>query len=191
MALFFRDQFGLRPTSSRVTVPDNDLARLMYYLNCVFTAIEYNDQDVRKYRNYHNWSLLNNAEQRMVYLYASALSPDIFDGKVFFNSDQLCVDSSNKFYEFSQVRHQLLAVQSILVAGQTRQVKKIMTYKMSWITNCYYGPMQRLKSFFEQQQRAQEEAKRRQALAARAATARASRPNYSYSDPQSEACVIS
>lgn len=182
MALFSRNQFGLRPTSSRVTVPDNDRARLMYYLNCVFSAIEYNDQDVRKYRNYHNWSLLNNAEQRMVFLLALTLSPDEFDGKVFFQSDQLCGDCGNKFYEFSQVRHQVLAVQSILVAGQTRHVKQIMTYKMSWMMNNYFGPMQRMKSAFEQQQRAQ---------AARAATARASRPNYSYSNPQSDACVIS
>lgn len=186
MALFYRDQFGLRPTSSRATVPDNDLARLMYYLNCVFSAIEYNDQNVRKYRDYNNWSLLSDAEQRMVFWLALTFSPDEFDGKVFFQSDQLCGDSINKFYEFSQVRHQLLAVQSILVAGQSRQVKKIMTYKMSWMMNYYYSPMQRMKSRFEQQQQQQQRAQ-----AARAATARASRSNYSYSNPQSEACVIS
>ena len=190
MALFFRDQFSLRPTSSRVTVPDNDLAKLMYYLNCVFTAIEYKDQDVRKYRNYNNWSLLTDAEQRMVLWLALALSPDEFDGKVFFHSDELCGDRSNKFYELSQVRHQFLAVQSVLVAGQTRQVKQIMTYKMSWMEKNYYGPRQRLSAYF-QQQKAQEEARRRQALAARAATARSTRPTYSYYNPQSEACVIS
>jgi len=96
MAYMFRDQFGLRPTSSRAAIPDNDLARLMYYLNCVFTAIEYNDQDVQRYRDYRNWSLLSGAEQRMVLVLALALSPDEFDGKVFFHSDQLCGDSGNK-----------------------------------------------------------------------------------------------
>ena len=90
----------------------------MYYLNCVFTAIEYKNQDVRKDRGYHNWSLLNNAGQRMVLMLAIVLSSDEFDRKVFFHSDELCGDSGNKFYEFSQVRHQLLTVQSILVADK-------------------------------------------------------------------------
>jgi hypothetical protein len=182
MAYMFRDQLGLRPTSSRATVPDNDLARLMYYLNCVFSAIEYKDQDVRRYRDYRNWSLLSGAEQRMVLVLALALSPDEFDGKVFFHSDQLCGDSGNKFYEFSQVRHQLLAVQSIVVAGQTRHVKKIMTYKMSWIQYNYVEPIKGLAYYFEQQ---------RQAAAARAASARSARPMYTYSNPNSDACVIS
>ena len=52
MALVWRDQFNLRPTGVQTTVPDDDVARLMYYLHCVFTAIEYEDQDVRRYRDY-------------------------------------------------------------------------------------------------------------------------------------------
>lgn len=182
MALhIYRDQFGLRPTSSRATVPDNDLARLMYYLNCVFSAIEYNDQDVRRYRNYQNWSFLNESEQRTVLVLALALSPDEFDGKVFFQSDELCGDSSNKFYELSQVRHQLLAVQSIFIAGQTRHVKKIMTYKMSWIQAYYAEPVKNLAAYFNQQ-------RQRQIAAARA---RSARLTYSYQNAPSDSCVIS
>ncbi|CAF1050307.1 unnamed protein product [Rotaria sordida] len=166
MALhLFRDQFSLRPTSTRATVPDNDLARLMYYLNCVFNAIEYKDQDVRRYRDYHNWSLLSDTEQRAVLVFALALSPNELDGQVFFHSDELCGDSSNKFYELSQVRHQLLAVQSIVISGQTHNVKKIMTYKMSWIQNNYIEPVKRLTYYFNQQ-------RERQIAAARAKSAR-------------------
>lgn len=176
MALFQRNQYGLRPTSSRTSVPDNDVARLMYYLHCVFSAIEYNDQDVRKYRDYQRWSMLSHAEQRVVWLFALTFSPDEFDGKVFFHSDQLCGDSSNKFYEFSQVSHQLVAVQSILIAGQTRQVKKIMTYKMSWMQNNYFEPMKRLAPYLSPQ-------------AQRPVTAR--QPTYAYITPTSDACVIS
>ena len=105
MALFLRDQYGLRATSSRVTVPDNDVARLMYYLNCVFNTIEYTDQDMRRLRDYRNWSMLSHEEQRMVWLFALILSPDEFDRQVFFHSDALCGDMGNKFFEFSQVRH--------------------------------------------------------------------------------------
>jgi hypothetical protein len=190
MAFLFANQYSLRPTSSRATVPDNDLARLMYYLNCVFSAIEYNDQDVRKYRDYHNWSFLSDAEQHMVLILALTFDPREFENKVFFHSDQLSGDSGNKFYDFIEVRHQLLAVQSIAIAGQTRQVKKIMTYKTAWMQKYYYNSIEGLKYYFYQK-RAQEEARRRQALAARAATARSARPNYSYSNAQSGACVIS
>ncbi len=55
MALLFANQYSLlRPTSSRGTVSDHDLVRLMYYLDCVFYTIEYNDQDVREYRDCYN-----------------------------------------------------------------------------------------------------------------------------------------
>jgi hypothetical protein len=83
-----------------------------------------------------------------------------------------------------------LAVQSIAIAGQTRQVKKIMTYKTAWMQKYYYNSIEGLK-YYLYQKRAQEEARQRQALAVRAATARSARPNYSYSNPQSGACVIS
>ena len=178
MAMFLRNQYGLRATSARATVPDNDVARLMYYLNCVFSAIEYTDQDVRRLRDYRNWSMLSYEEQRLVWLFALILSPDEFDDKVFFHSDALCGDSGNKFFEFSQVRHQLLAVQSIIIGGQTRQVKKIMTYKMSWIQSNYLDPMKRLAPHLSPQ-------------AQRPSTASAARPNYTPSNTTSNACVIS
>ncbi|CAF1242395.1 unnamed protein product [Rotaria sordida] len=68
-------------------------------------------------------------------------------------SDALCGDSGNEFYEFSQIRHQLMAVRSILIAGRTRQVNKIMTYKLSWMRNNYFGPMNRLADRFNPQRR--------------------------------------
>lgn len=176
MALFQRNQYGLRPTSVRVTVPDNDIARLMYYLNCVFYTIEYDDQDVRKYRDYQRWSMLSHAEQRVVWFLALTFSPDEFDGKVFFQSDALCKDLGNQFYEFSEVSNQLLAVQSILIAGQTRRVKKIMTYKMTWIQSFFLEPIKRLAPYLSPQ-------------AQRPVTAR--RPTTAYVVQNSDACVIS
>jgi hypothetical protein len=71
-------------------------------------------------------------------------SPDVFNNKVFFQLDALCDDFQNKFYETSQVSHRLLAVRLIVVAGRTRRVSKIMTYKMSWMRDYYFGLMQRL-----------------------------------------------
>ena len=36
----------VKPIGRTVTVPDNNLARLMYYLDCVFTVIQF-DQNSR------------------------------------------------------------------------------------------------------------------------------------------------
>ena len=153
MSLFVRNQINLRVTSSRATVPDNDLAKVMYYLNCVLSAIEYKEQDLSRYRDYQKWYQLSNEEKRLVWLLALSLSPDEFIEKVFFHSDALCGDSSNKFYEISQVSNQLAVVQSILIAGQSRRVTKIMTYKISWMQNNYYEPMRRLASQLSPQAR--------------------------------------
>jgi hypothetical protein len=85
----------------------------------------------------------------MILILVLAFSPDEFDNKVFFHSDELCGDCGNKFYEFSTVRRQLLAVQSIVFAGQTRHVKKMMTCKMPWIQKNYIHPVKRLTYYFD------------------------------------------
>ncbi|CAF1357537.1 unnamed protein product [Rotaria sordida] len=144
MAYLQRNQFGFEANSSPVTVPDNDVARLMYYFDCVCDAIEYDDSDLNRYRNYRNWSSLSYEERRVLLALCLTFSPDVFDNKVFFQSDALCGDRSNKFYKISQVSHQLLAVQSIVIAGRRRQVKQIMTYKMAWMQKNYFNPVQRL-----------------------------------------------
>jgi hypothetical protein len=144
MALFQRNQIGFKQTSVSTTVPNNDVARLMYYFHCVCSAIEYNDSDVSRYRNYQNYASLTYNEIRCLLVLCLTLSPDEFDDKVFFQSDALCGDSFNRFYEISQVSHQLLAVQSIVIAGQICHVNKIMTYKMSWMHENYFNPIQRL-----------------------------------------------
>ena len=146
MAFLQRNQFGFKRTSSDTTVPDNDVARLMYYFNCVCAAIEYNDSDVRIYRDFRNYSSLTYNHIRVLISLCLALSPDEFDNKVFFHSDALCGDSGNVFYDVSQVRHQFLVAESVVIAGQSCQVTKIMTYTMSWMQRNYYGPMQRLAS---------------------------------------------
>ncbi|CAF3657437.1 unnamed protein product [Rotaria sp. Silwood1] len=145
MALLQRNEFGIKNIGQSTTVPDNDVAKLMYYLNCVCFSIDCNDDpNIRRLTNYSNWSSLSVDEQKQLLVLCYAFSPDVFDNKVFFQSDALCQNSSNKFYEISQVRHQVLAVSSIIVAGRARQVNKIMTYKMSWMRLYYIEPMQGL-----------------------------------------------
>lgn len=145
MALSYRqNEIGIKRTGRPVTVPESDVGKLMYYLNCVCTTIECNDEpQIRRFTNYSNWRSLSVDEQKQLVVLCYTFSPDIFDGKVFFQHDALCMDSSNTFYEISQVSSQLVAVQSIIIAGRTRRVNQIMTYKMSWMQKYYLEPMRR------------------------------------------------
>ena len=76
----------------------------------------------------------------LVYLCA-ALSPDVLMGKCIYPHEELCGDSTNEFFELSQVKTTLAATEHILIGGQQRQVKKIMTFKMSWLQTNYIEPM--------------------------------------------------
>jgi hypothetical protein len=151
MALAFqRDEISVECTGTVTTVPNNDVARLMYYLNCVCTVIDCNhDPDIQRFTNYRNWSYLTVSEQAQLLVVCYTFSPDVFNNQVFFHSDELCGNSSNEFFRINQVSHRLIAAESIVIAGQTREVNQIMTYKMAWMRNNYYEPMQRLATRFE------------------------------------------
>ncbi|CAF1133066.1 unnamed protein product [Adineta steineri] len=142
------------------TIPDADIAKVMYYLDCVCTVIDYNDNDIRRYRNYSNWMNMSDEEDRLIFILALALSPDEFDDRVFFNNVRLCQGSGNQFYEIGQVKNQLLVVQSILIGGRSRQVKKIMAYTSGWMQRNYYQPMQALAYRFSPQGQREEAVRR-------------------------------
>jgi hypothetical protein len=163
MAMFQNTNYNVRATGTSVSVPNADIAKLMYYLDCVCNVIDYNDGNIRRYRNYSNWANMSDEEDRLIFVLALALSPDELEDKVFFNSPSLCPDASNEFYEIGQVRNQLLVVQSIISGGQQRRVKKIMAYKQTWMQNNYFQPMRNLAYRFSPQGQ-REEAMRRQML---------------------------
>jgi len=146
MALYYEDNnISAERTGRTVTVPNNDVARLMYYLDCVCVAIDCNhDPDIQRFTSYQNWSYLSTDEQTALLVVCYAFSPDVLDDRVFFHSDALCGDSANEFYTINQVRNQVVAAKSIVIAGRVRQVNQIMTYKMTWMKTYYFDPMQRL-----------------------------------------------
>lgn len=145
MAALQREQTQIRDiTAGPADVANNDIAKLMYYLCSVCYCIEYNDNDIRRYTNYKNWASLSDEEDYMVFILALTLNPNILVGKVFFPSDALSRDMSGRFYEISQVRHQLVVVPSLVIAGRTRRVNRILAYKQVWLQENYIEPMTRL-----------------------------------------------
>jgi hypothetical protein len=146
MALYFqKNEIEFERTGVTANVPNNDVARLMYYLNCVCVAIDCdNDPDIQRFTSYSNWSRLSTEEQKALIRVCYSFSPDVLNNRVFFHSDVLCGDNSNEFYTINQVRHQVAAAESIIIAGRVRVVNKIMTYTMQWLETYYVDPMLRL-----------------------------------------------
>ncbi|CAF2662771.1 unnamed protein product [Rotaria sp. Silwood2] len=151
MAYLQRQQTQIRDTTVRANVPNNDIAKLMYYLNCVCYCIDYNDNDIRRFTNYSNWASLSDEEDRLVYFLALTLRPDLLIGKVFFPSDALSRDMQGRFYEIEQVNHQLVVVPSLVIAGRNCRVNRILAFKQIWLRENYVDPVNRLAQRYRSQ----------------------------------------
>ena len=54
MSNFFGNRMWIEAIGERTSVPNNDLARLMYYLSCIDTVIQYDEIDrLADYQNYY------------------------------------------------------------------------------------------------------------------------------------------
>jgi hypothetical protein len=120
MAYLHYDTFDLARTSRRVDIPENNVARLMYYLHIVCDLIEYDDRNLDRLRDFKNYHRINDTELRLLYLACAALEPDLLIGKVMFEDEDgdLCGRSTNRIYELSQIQHNLLVVNSVFIAGR-------------------------------------------------------------------------
>lgn len=153
MAYLGKQQFQVRDATAGVAnVPNNDVARLMYYLNSVCYCIDYNDNDIQRYRNYSNWASLSDEEDLMVFLLSLTLKPDLLIGKVFFQSDALSRDMSGRFYEIGEISHQMVVAPSLVIAGRTCRVHRILAFKQTWLKTNYIDPINRLTSRFRSRQ---------------------------------------
>ena len=86
----------VKMVGDRVNVPNNAIARLMYYLNCVVTAIQYENSVLTDYQNYDE---LSGKELLAVYNVAKLLNPSLFiNAGIFILDQKLLVDTDNQFY---------------------------------------------------------------------------------------------
>ena len=93
------NRIRIRDTSTSVNVPNNDVARLMYYLKCVFTVLECNKSS--QYTDYNNYeSLIMNSGVNELIRLVKMFNPGIMMGKkVFVLDDDL--DMGNRFIEIT------------------------------------------------------------------------------------------
>ena len=141
-------QIHLKKTGSATTVPDNPIAKLMYYFNCICHCVEADDDNTtRRLGDYKNYYALSSEEEAQLLILCLALSPDKLIGSILFpaSDDEDFNGRCNEFFELSAVSTRLLVSESLLVGGQQKKVRKIMKFKKSWIESYYLNPLRSIE----------------------------------------------
>jgi hypothetical protein len=126
-------------------IPDDDIARLMYYLNCVTIGVGLDllQDDLVQYKQYQRLSPTRIA---VVFKTAVELSPDVFIDKVLFRDDEgeLTGSSPNSFVSISAACDIVSLQSDIIIAGKVQNVTKVMFFKSSWLKQFYTEPVERI-----------------------------------------------
>ena len=132
----------VRAFGTTTTVPNNAIAKLMYYLDCVSAVIEYDDRTLTDYQNYDE---LTGEELVAVYALAKLFHPSIFINSGIFIVDQkLLLDTNNQFYEITDETIGFHANKEIMIGGKVRKVLKLMACNDNWLSNNYFIPIQEI-----------------------------------------------
>ena len=94
-----RTQLQLKDTTNRVTVPENNRARLMFYLNCLCVVLKLDDPQINRLTQYNNYHLSDEQTDALIAL-CCLLSHDVLLDKYIFHTEQLCGDLTNKYTLF-------------------------------------------------------------------------------------------
>ena len=193
MALLGQVKLKLKDTSSSESVPNDDRARLMYYLNCLCSVLKLDDNaDINRLRRYQNY-FLSRSDRDLLIRLCFLLRPDVLLNKCIFKNNRMCGNSGKKFFDLEQVRDSLSIAGNIMIGGQNRRVTKIMTFKLEWLDRNWTEPMKALLETQRQEKMEQD----RQARLARQRQLEQQRRQQSLewerqmrTDRDSSACVI-
>jgi len=144
MSVYYRENLKIESIGRSVTIPDDNIARLMYYLDCVDSCLV--DFVPSKYIQWNNYNSLSGDEKALIVAMAAILSPDILIGKVFIpveSGNQLLNGRSNEFYSVTQ-GSQLISTYFdtvILIEGKSVNVTKLMVFTENWFDKYYINPI--------------------------------------------------
>ena len=130
-----------------IKIPDNPLAKLMYYLDCICTVIE---SDIEKrYTNYNNYSLLTSLERKTVLNFVSIFNPKIMIELNLFKiePDFVPIDKENEFYEITDEIFEGKINSEVILEEVTMKVLKVMVCKQSWINKYYEEPIKEYEEY--------------------------------------------
>jgi hypothetical protein len=135
-------------TGHTVTIPNNDLARVMYYLQCVTQAVDMDilPDDCIEYQNYR---YLSESRVDLVINFAQILSPGELINKLIFRDDEGAFIKDGMLNDFASITvacDMIHVQQSVVIGGKVQDVSKVMFFKSEWLTRNYYDPMRRLQN---------------------------------------------
>jgi len=141
-----RDHTRLREMQAAHAIPNDDVARLMYYLDGVnYCLNRYLDNKYTDFSNYHS----RTAEERQTIVACCILlSPDLLRDKVMFvTNDTVALNGGqSRYLEISEATQVLAgsftAEQSIVIEGKTVNINKIMLCTEAWLRNNYYSRLE-------------------------------------------------
>ena len=144
------NRLHVKPIGEIVTIPNDDVARLMYYLSCVDTVIEYDNTD-DMLTDYENYDLLNVDQLTVLFGLVTLFEPKIFiDGGIFILDPVLLPEGSdNEFYQITDERINFHFNDEIMIGGKTRKILKVMACNASWLLRFYYNPLKNIMSLDE------------------------------------------
>ena len=142
-------EINIKKTGSPTTVPENPIAKLMYYFHCICSCVEADDDyTTRRLRDYqNNYLRLSDEEEAKLLILCLALSPDKLIGTILFPvKDEEDLDGMvANFFEVSAVSTRVVVSQSLLIGGQQKKVHKILMFKKAWIESNYYDPLRSIQ----------------------------------------------
>jgi hypothetical protein len=135
------NRIQIQDHSRTVYVPENDLAKLMYYLKCVSNVLNYRELD--KYTDYANYNLLSQEDEKKVYAFALILKPEILlKANVFIIAPNLLTKgSSNQFFIITDERIGVHVSQEVTIGGRAVKVLEVMICNENWIKDNYFQPL--------------------------------------------------
>ncbi len=123
-----------------VDIPNDPIAKLMYYLNCINEVINYESNTLIDYENYKSLSI---EEANFVYRLAKVLNPHKFtDAGIFrcepnFNFN----GSGNGFFKRTDETKFFHVDENIMIEGKSVKVLNGMIYNNNWLSTYYYNPI--------------------------------------------------
>lgn len=136
------EELIIKNTGQTTTVPDDQWAKLMYYLNCVNTVISFGlPKNITDYENYQKLTL---DDKNYILMIAEVMKPSLFEEHKIFIDDYSLVQSGhrNSFYDISYKKVALAATKDFVIAGKRVQTLSIMCYYYEWKKLYYNEPFE-------------------------------------------------
>ena len=133
-------------TTVKTVVPGNDIAKLMYYLDCVASVLQYDINS--KYRDYKKYFNLTEKEEEEVLVIALFFNPKILiDYNIFIlDSRLLGSEFDNEFFKITDETIGIHVNEEVMIGGRQVRVLKIMACNENWIRKNYLDPIENINN---------------------------------------------